>query len=250
MESPHVQRALISVSDKTGLVDFARALAGAGVALYSTGGTARTLQEAGVAVHEVSAYTGFPEMMDGRLKTLHPKVFGGILCRRDHEEDLQALQQHGILSFELVVVNLYPFQATVSRPGVTMAEAIEQIDIGGPSLVRAAAKNHAFVAIVTNPEQYSTVLQEISEVRAAAGQEDIALPTEEVAHAGVSIRSGLLSIPAVGAGARTSRSASAEPACASDPASNRAQAEAPPRSSKRRSRYPMTAKGTAINPIP
>jgi len=163
MNAIPVKRAIISVSDKLGLADFARGLSDCGVEIYSTGGTRGHLENSGMQIVDISAYTGFPEMMHGRLKTLHPKVFGGILCRRDHEEDLQALQQHGILSFELVVVNLYPFQATVSRPGVTMAEAIEQIDIGGPSLVRAAAKNHAFVAIVTNPEQYSAVLQEISD---------------------------------------------------------------------------------------
>jgi phosphoribosylaminoimidazolecarboxamide formyltransferase / IMP cyclohydrolase len=161
MESPKVQRALISVSDKGGLVDFARALTAAGVAVYSTGGTARCLQEAGLAVHEVSAYTGFPEMMDGRLKTLHPKVFGGILARRDRTDDMAALAAHGIVPFELVVVNLYPFEATVRRPGVTLEEAIEQIDIGGPSLVRAAAKNHAFVAIATQSAQYAEILEEL-----------------------------------------------------------------------------------------
>jgi phosphoribosylaminoimidazolecarboxamide formyltransferase/IMP cyclohydrolase len=162
MESPAVQRALISVSDKLGLVDFARSLTDAGVAVYSTGGTARALQEAGLSVHEVSAYTGFPEMMDGRLKTLHPKVFGGILGRRDHPDDMASLSAHGIVPFELVVVNLYPFEATIGRPGVTLDEAIEQIDIGGPSLVRAAAKNHAFVAIATHPGQYPAIIKEIA----------------------------------------------------------------------------------------
>jgi phosphoribosylaminoimidazolecarboxamide formyltransferase/IMP cyclohydrolase len=162
MNAIPVKRAIISVSDKLGLADFARGLADCGVEIYSTGGTRRHLESSGLQVQDISAYTEFPEMMHGRLKTLHPKVFGGILCRRDHEEDLQALDQHGILSFELIVVNLYPFEATISRPGVTPAEAIEQIDIGGPSLVRAAAKNHAFVAIVTRAEQYSAVLEEIS----------------------------------------------------------------------------------------
>ncbi len=162
MESPAVARALISVSDKVGLVDFARALAQAGVALYSTGGTAHCLQEAGLTVQEVSSYTGFPEMLDGRLKTLHPKVFGGILARRDRTDDMASLAEHGIVPFELVVVNLYPFEATVARAGVTRDEAIEQIDIGGPSLVRAAAKNHAFVAIATHPGQYAAVQEEIA----------------------------------------------------------------------------------------
>jgi phosphoribosylaminoimidazolecarboxamide formyltransferase / IMP cyclohydrolase len=162
MNAIAVKRAIISVSDKLGLADFARGLADCGVEIYSTGGTRRHLESSGLPIEDISAYTGFPEMMHGRLKTLHPKVFGGILCRRDHEEDLQACDEHGIRSFELIVVNLYPFEATIARAGVTLAEAIEQIDIGGPSLVRAAAKNHAFVAIVTNPEQYSAVLDDIS----------------------------------------------------------------------------------------
>ena len=161
MHSPPVQRALISVSDKTGLAEFARGLAAAGVEIYSTGGTRKSLESEGITVRDVSAYTGFPEMMDGRLKTLHPKVFGGILCRHDNPEDMKALQEHGILSFELVVVNLYPFEATVAKPNVTRPEAIEKIDIGGPSLVRAAAKNHAFTAIATSAKQYPAILEQI-----------------------------------------------------------------------------------------
>lgn len=161
MTSPPIQRALISVSDKTGLAEFARALSQAGVQIYSTGGTGRYLEEHGVPVCDVSSYTGFPEMMHGRLKTLHPKIFGGILARRDQNEDLQAMAEHGIESFELVVVNLYPFAATIAKPGVTTAEAIEQIDIGGPSLVRAAAKNHAFVSIATSPLQYASILDHV-----------------------------------------------------------------------------------------
>ncbi len=158
-----VKRAIISVSDKLGLVDFARGLIDCGVEIYSTGGTRRHLENAGLKVQDISDYTGFPEMMDGRLKTLHPMVFGGILCRRDRDDDMQSIDEHDIVPFELVVVNLYPFQATIAREGTTMAGAIEQIDIGGPSLVRAAAKNHAFVSIVTSPEQYSSVLQETVE---------------------------------------------------------------------------------------
>jgi phosphoribosylaminoimidazolecarboxamide formyltransferase/IMP cyclohydrolase len=157
-----VRRALISVSDKTGLADFARGLSAAGIELYSTGGTGRFLEEQGLRVRDVSAYTGFPEMMDGRLKTLHPKVFGGILCRHNVAADMQALGEHGIVPFELVVVNLYPFEATIAQPGVTPDEAIEKIDIGGPSLVRAAAKNHAFVAVATDARQYPEVLAEIA----------------------------------------------------------------------------------------
>jgi phosphoribosylaminoimidazolecarboxamide formyltransferase/IMP cyclohydrolase len=148
-----VKRAIISVSDKLGLVDFARGLIDCGIEIFSTGGTRRHLESAGLPVQDISAYTGFPEMMEGRLKTLHPKVFGGILCRHDHHDDMSSIAAHGIVPFELVVVNLYPFEATVARKGVTLPEAIEQIDIGGPSLVRAAAKNHAFVATVTSSEQ-------------------------------------------------------------------------------------------------
>ena len=162
IESPRIERALISVSDKFGLADFARGLVAAGVELYSTGGTRSFLEQQGLNVHDVAAYTGFPEMLDGRVKTLHPKIHGGILARRNRTDDMEALRRHGIRSFELVVVNLYPFAETVARPGVSEEEAIEQIDIGGPSLVRAAAKNHAFVTVVTSPDQYAGVLEQIS----------------------------------------------------------------------------------------
>lgn len=162
MTSPAIKRALISVSDKLGLADFARGLAAAGVELYSTGGTSRYLQAEGLSVHDVAGYTGFPEMLEGRVKTLHPKVHGGILARHDRQDDLAALGAHGIVTFELVVVNLYPFEATIAREGVEFEEAIEQIDIGGPSLIRAAAKNHAFVSVVTDAEQYSAVLDQIT----------------------------------------------------------------------------------------
>jgi phosphoribosylaminoimidazolecarboxamide formyltransferase/IMP cyclohydrolase len=162
MTSPLIRRALISVSDKLGLAEFARGLAAAGVEIYSTGGTRSHLESQGLKVVDVAAYTGFPEMMHGRLKTLHPKIFGGILCRHDEPGDMQSVREFDIRTFELVVVNLYPFQATIARPEVTRERAIENIDIGGPSLVRAAAKNHAFVTIATGPEQYAAVLQEIS----------------------------------------------------------------------------------------
>ena len=162
MYSPRIQRALISVSDKLGLADFARGLSAAGVEIYSTGGTRKHLESEGIPVRDVSEYTGFPEMMDGRLKTLHPKVHGGILCRHDNPEDMKALAEHGILTFELVVVNLYPFESTVARKGVSLEEAIEQIDIGGPTLVRAASKNHAFTTIATNAAQYSQILEEVT----------------------------------------------------------------------------------------
>ena len=158
-----IKRALISVSDKLGLADLARGLVDAGVEIYSTGGTRKYLLSNGIEAVEVSKYTAFPEMMHGRLKTLHPKIFGGILARRNEPDDMQAAHDHQIAMFDLIVVNLYPFEATISRPGVTDAEAIENIDIGGPSLVRAAAKNHQFVTIATHPEQYSEVLEQIEQ---------------------------------------------------------------------------------------
>ncbi|MDH3717415.1 MAG: bifunctional phosphoribosylaminoimidazolecarboxamide formyltransferase/IMP cyclohydrolase [Planctomycetota bacterium] len=161
MSSPAIQRALISVSDKRGLVDFARGLSAAGVEIFSTGGTRRELEQAGIEVRDVSDYTGFPELMDGRLKTLHPKVHGGILCRHDRPDDMAALAAHDILAFPLVVVNLYPFESTVARPDVTLDEAIENIDIGGPTLIRAAAKNHAFTTVATDAEQYEPILQQV-----------------------------------------------------------------------------------------
>jgi len=166
MHAPRIQRALISVSDKTGLVDFVRELVAAGVEIFSTGGTRRELEAASLPVRDVASHTGFPEMMDGRLKTLHPKIFGGILGRRDREDDMSSLAGHGIVPFELVVVNLYPFEATIARPETTVAEAVEQIDIGGPSLVRAAGKNHAFVTIATSPRHYAPIL---AEFRAGGG---------------------------------------------------------------------------------
>ncbi|MGY8767862.1 MAG: bifunctional phosphoribosylaminoimidazolecarboxamide formyltransferase/IMP cyclohydrolase [Pirellulales bacterium] len=159
--NPPIKNALISVSNKLGLADFARGLTAAGVTIYSTGGTRKHLENENIEVKDVSEYTQFPEMMDGRLKTLHPKIFGGILCRHDREDDMSAIGEHGIESFELVVVNLYPFAATIAREGVTMPDAIEQIDIGGPSLVRAAAKNHAFTTIASRPEQYAAILEEV-----------------------------------------------------------------------------------------
>ncbi len=159
--SPPIRRALVSVSDKRGLLDFAHALVAAGVEIFSTGGTRRHLEDAGMAVRDVADYTGFPEMMDGRVKTLHPKVHGGILCRHDNPDDMSSLALHGILSFELVVVNLYPFEQTIAKPGVSIEEAIEQIDIGGPSMIRSAAKNHAFVTIVTDAGQYDAILEQL-----------------------------------------------------------------------------------------
>jgi phosphoribosylaminoimidazolecarboxamide formyltransferase/IMP cyclohydrolase len=161
-----IRRALISVHDKTGIVEFAKALAALQVEIVSTGGTAKLLRESGVSVRDVSDVTGFPEMMDGRVKTLHPYIHGGILARRDVPEHVAALERHAIPPIDLVVVALYPFEATVARPGVTMADAIEQIDVGGPTMIRAAAKNSASVAVVTDPSQYRGV---IDELRAGGG---------------------------------------------------------------------------------
>ena len=155
-----LRRALISVSDKAGLVDFARALAGRGVDLLSTGGTAQALREAGLAVRDVADLTGFPEMMDGRVKTLHPRVHGGLLALRDNAEHVDAMEAHGIEAIDLLVVNLYPFEATVAA-GADHATCVENIDIGGPAMIRAAAKNHGFVATVVDVEDYAAVLAEL-----------------------------------------------------------------------------------------
>jgi phosphoribosylaminoimidazolecarboxamide formyltransferase/IMP cyclohydrolase len=156
-----VRRALLSVSDKTGLVEFARALQSFGVEILSTGGTAKALREAGLEVRDVSDVTGFPEMLDGRVKTLHPRVHGGLLGIRDNAEHAAALREHGIEPIDMAVINLYPFEHTVAREGVTLEEAVEQIDIGGPAMVRSAAKNFRDVAVVTSPEMYDWVLGEM-----------------------------------------------------------------------------------------
>ncbi len=155
-----LKRALLSVSDKTGLIDLGRALAERGVDLVSTGGTAKALRDAGLAVRDVSDLTGFPEMMDGRVKTLHPMVHGGLLALRDDAGHGASMTEHGIEAIDLLVVNLYPFEATVAR-GAGYDEAIENIDIGGPAMIRAAAKNHGFVSVVTDPEDYAAVLAEL-----------------------------------------------------------------------------------------
>ena len=156
-----ISRALLSVSDKTGLVDLARGLAGLGVELVASGGTSKALRAAGLEVLDVADLTGSPEMLGGRVKTLHPKVHGGILARRELDQDVEDLAQNGIGVIDLVVVNLYPFEETVARPDVSYAEAIEKIDIGGPSMVRSAAKNHAHVAVLCDPADYSAVLTEL-----------------------------------------------------------------------------------------
>jgi len=162
MDSIAVRRALVSVSDKTGLIDFARALSGRGVEIISTGGTAKALTEAGVPVIGISEVTDFPEMLEGRVKTLHPRVHGGILADRDKAEHMATIAEHGIAPIDLVVVNLYPFAQTVAKPDVTLEDAIENIDIGGPSMVRSAAKNHGGVGIVVDPADYPKILVELA----------------------------------------------------------------------------------------
>ena len=158
-----IARALLSVSDKTGLADFARYLHESGVELLSTGGTAKVLREAGLPVIDVSEFTGAPELFEGRLKTLHPKVHGGLLHKRDDKEHLAQAKEHGIPPIDLVVVNLYPFEETVAKDGVTLADAIENIDIGGPSMLRSAAKNYAAVTVVTDPADYAKVIEEMNQ---------------------------------------------------------------------------------------
>ena len=165
-----IQRALLSVSDKSGLVEFAKFLAGKGVELISTGGTAKSLREAGVQVTELSDYTGFPEMMDGRVKTLHPKVHGGLLQRRDLEGHREQARKHGIPPIDLVVVNLYPFEQTVAKPDCTTELAIENIDIGGPSMLRSAAKNHDAVTVVVDPDDYAIVRKEMEQGGDTSGE--------------------------------------------------------------------------------
>ncbi|CAN5272739.1 bifunctional phosphoribosylaminoimidazolecarboxamide formyltransferase/IMP cyclohydrolase [soil metagenome] len=155
-----IKRALLSVSDKTGIVELARSLAERGIVLLSTGGTARLLAEQGLAVTEVATHTGFPEMLDGRVKTLHPKIHGGLLARRDVADHMASLDQHGIETIDLIVVNLYPFSATVAKPGCTLEDAIENIDIGGPAMLRSAAKNHRDVVVLVDPADYAGVLDE------------------------------------------------------------------------------------------
>src|SRR5438132_13523383 len=157
-----IRRAILSVTDKTGLVDFAQKLAGMGVELISTGGTAKMLRASGISVKDISELTGFPEMLDGRVKTLHPKVHGGILHRRENPSHRTAVAEHGIQPIDMVVVNLYAFEKTAARPGVHFEELIENIDIGGPSMIRSAAKNFQDVAVVTSPADYDAIAQEMA----------------------------------------------------------------------------------------
>jgi phosphoribosylaminoimidazolecarboxamide formyltransferase / IMP cyclohydrolase len=184
MPGVEIRRALISVSDKTGIVDFARALTGRGVAIVSSGGTAAALAEAGVAVTPVPEVTGAPEILDGRVKTLHPKIHGGILADRRKPDHVAQLEEQGIAPIDLVVCNLYPFERTVSHPAVTEEDAIEQIDVGGPAMVRAAAKNFHSVAVVVNPERYGSILAELNESGAISLETRRRLSLEAFQHTG------------------------------------------------------------------
>src|SRR5580700_4920156 len=166
-----IQRAVLSVTDKTGLVDFARQLSGLGIELISTGGTAKLLRDSGISVKDISELTGFPEMLDGRVKTLHPKVHGGILHRRENPAHVAAVAEHGILPIDMIVVNLYAFEKTAAKPSVAFEELIENIDIGGPSMIRSAAKNFHYVAVVTSPADYQAVAEELTSTRGALSLE-------------------------------------------------------------------------------
>jgi phosphoribosylaminoimidazolecarboxamide formyltransferase/IMP cyclohydrolase len=158
-----IERAIISVTDKTGVVDFAKSISDFGVEILSTGGTAKALREGGVPVTDISDYTGFPEMLDGRVKTLHPKVHGGLLGLRDNLEHVRTMAEHGIKNIDMLVVNLYQFEKTVAKEGVTLEEAIENIDIGGPAMLRSSAKNFKDVTVVVDPSDYDKVLKEMKE---------------------------------------------------------------------------------------
>jgi len=160
---PKIERALISVTDKSGIDRLGKALTGFGVEVLSTGGTARALAQAGITIREVANFTGFPEMLDGRVKTLHPKIHGGILGIRSRPDHLQAMEKAGIVPIDLVAVNLYAFEKTVADPDCSLADAIENIDIGGPALLRAAAKNYPYVTVIVDPADYSEVIQELQE---------------------------------------------------------------------------------------
>ena len=163
-----IKRALISVSDKSGIVPFARELSSRGVHILSTGGTAKTLREAGLDIMDVSEYTGFPEMLDGRVKTLHPKVHGGLLGLRNNPDHVRVMKEHGIENIDMVVVNLYPFRETISKPDCTFIDAIENIDIGGPTMLRSAAKNFHSVTVIIDPSDYEIVIEEIKKTGAVS----------------------------------------------------------------------------------
>ena len=177
-----IKRALLSVSDKSGVVEFARSLHEAGIEIISTGGTMREIRAAGVPVTYVSDVTGFPEIMDGRVKTLNPYIHGGILSVRDNPRHVEEMKEHGISPIDLVAVNLYPFKETIAKPNVTLAEAIENIDIGGPAMIRAAAKNFRFVTVVTNPSRYAEVVAAIQKDGCVSGMLRLRLAQEAFAH--------------------------------------------------------------------
>jgi phosphoribosylaminoimidazolecarboxamide formyltransferase/IMP cyclohydrolase len=160
-----IKRAILSVSNKKGIVEFARAINSMGVEILSTGGTAKALRDAGIPVKDVSEHTGFPEMLDGRVKTLHPRIHGGLLSRRDNPKDMEEIKKHGIDTIDMVVVNLYPFEETISRPGVSFAEAIENIDIGGPAMLRSASKNFQDVVVIVDPSDYEKIVEEIKNLK-------------------------------------------------------------------------------------
>ncbi|MBM4333499.1 MAG: IMP cyclohydrolase [Deltaproteobacteria bacterium] len=166
-----IQQAIISLTDKTGIQEFAKELQAFGVEILSTGGTARVLRESGLKILDVSEYTGFPEMLDGRVKTLHPKVHGGLLGIRENAEHVKKMNEHGIKPIDMVVINLYPFEATVAKPNCTLDEAIENIDIGGPSMLRAGAKNYPYVTVIVDPADYQPILQEMKKSGGAVGKE-------------------------------------------------------------------------------
>jgi phosphoribosylaminoimidazolecarboxamide formyltransferase/IMP cyclohydrolase len=162
-----IKKALISVSNKQGIVEFAKALSLMNVEILSTGGTAKALRDAGISVKEVSEYTGFPEMLDGRVKTLHPKIHGGLLCRRNNPKDMEEIKKHGIDTIDMVVVNLYLFEETILKQGVTFDEAIENIDIGGPTMLRSASKNFRDVAVIVDPSDYKKIIREMKKIKGA-----------------------------------------------------------------------------------
>lgn len=164
-----IKRAVISVSNKKGVVEFAKELNSMGIEILSTGGTAKTLREAGITVKDVSEYTGFPEMLDGRVKTLHPKIHGGLLSRRNNPKDMEEIKKHGINTIDMVVVNLYPFEETISKQGVTFEEAIENIDIGGPTMLRSASKNFQDVAVIVEPSDYDKIIEEMKSLNGDLG---------------------------------------------------------------------------------
>lgn len=182
MNEVKIKRAIISVSNKLGAVDLARSLNKAGVEIISTGGTMKAIRAAGIPVTYVSDLTGFPEIMNGRVKTLNPKIHGGILAVRDNPEHVKQMEENGIAPIDMVVVNLYPFKATIRKAGVTLAEAIENIDIGGPAMIRAAAKNFKFVTVVTNPEKYDEIAKMISETGGVDYETRKQLAAEAFAH--------------------------------------------------------------------